>query len=145
MIVAEINNPSDLMTIAHPDREVLQVAGLLLGRGAFGLTQVEPAILDGEDDTILPIMLFGLGDGYEEILKRVNDSKKAELADCMDSLLYCGARDRRVFADAVSGLSPEEALAYRIEYNDDRRSSLNDYCRVARAWADQLRKRETSP
>lgn len=136
LMLYEIINPSDPVTIEAEDLEVARAACLLLGRGAYGLR-------DADDNEALPLFIFGSDEAFEAwekaegfSIERVMGAKLTEVIACLRSAMCCEMRDRIAIRAAV-GDDPE-ALA---RYNDARRSSLNDICGRAFAIAKGMERK----
>lgn len=139
MTIYTICNPSDDYTMVAELDVVAAAAGLLLGGGQFPIER-EP-----DDEHVLPFMAF-MPNAEEWWEKRygqtVDDSLKehrAAIADCLDSVLI---GDRATFDLAVSHMSPEQVDAFRVEWHDKHRTSMNNIGDYARALAKALREPE---
>lgn len=142
MIVYEIINPSDAMTIEAEDDRVAVAAGILLGEGKIGLTSE-----DGRE--VLPLMFLApesyiddfLGKLYPEKLGEFIGAHREAVAKCLESIVYGHLSDRKAIVAAVGVDAAPEALA---RFNDAKRTSLNDFSAYAHQLANGLRKRSAS-
>ncbi len=125
-MIWELINPSDPYTFEADDEAVAAFVCLILGRGAYGL--------DGETEeteNFVPLFILG-GNPIEWFEERYDVAfsdmlKDLRVADALDSMLVCGRRDRQSFKDAIKYIDdPEKIKAYRDEFHDKRRGSLND-------------------
>lgn len=138
-MIYEIINPSDPITIEADDVLVAKAATLVLGEGAYGLT-------DEHGTHILGIYLFGATDeamisegfygGLEGIGTFVRSHVEA-VAACLESAMVCSIRNRVAIRAAVG----DDAGA-SVRFNEARRSSLNDIAGRARKIAALLREEE---
>lgn len=138
MSIYKIENPSDAYTLKADDPKVAQMATLLLGQGAYGLT-------DEQDNTVLPIFL--LGGGSEWLAREFGDHKTwiaehlAELADCLESVIIGGFSARRDVDDALSCMPEDQRADYLKRRHDRQRSSMNDIGQRAQELARALREK----
>jgi hypothetical protein len=136
-MILEIINPSDKVTLETDDPVVAGVCTLLLARGQYGLE-------NENGETVLPILIFG---GAEDWLKqnKIDDLDKyidthmPEMIKVLESVLYGGFDTRELFNKAISSMTPKEALKYRKEWNEKKRSSMTNIGKVYLAYADKLR------
>lgn len=134
----EIINPSDAMTIEADDPKVAQAAILLLGEGKIGLTSET-----GED--VLPLLFFGGGDKWieenfrEPKLGEFIKQNREAIAKCLESVVYGSLSNRKAIMAAVSVVGPEKLREALAKYNDEKRTSLNDFSAYAHELADRLR------
>lgn len=126
-MIFEIINPSDPYTLESDDLEIASVAVVVLGRGQYGMRQI-----DGDKKFEMPIFLFGgedewfkenFGDNAEVVIGRCFEGKKEQLAAALDSVRIGGIEDRNK--------SKEE--------HDKVRSSMNNIGKVAWKYAENLR------
>jgi len=134
-------NPSDPYTIEAPSLDIATLAALLLGQGKYPLTS-----LDGGEN--VPHFLFGgtdawckehFGENLMELSNRLMDTKLAEVADCLDSILYGDAQDRIQFLAETADMNRETFEAARFMRQDAKRSSINDIGERAYRMAAKLR------
>jgi hypothetical protein len=123
-MILEIQNPSDAVTIETDDIAAAAVAIMLVGDGWYGLE-------DEEGEQVVPITALGSGEAWlkEKGITDVEGYMKAnrvKLAEILESVLYGHARDRALFNAAIEKMSKEDAQVYREQWNDKKRSSLND-------------------
>lgn len=138
-MILEITNPSDSMTIETDDITAAGM-GILLVSSMYGLT-------DAEGNTILPITAFGglkkwvEDHGITDIDQYVSNNAE-KIADILDTVLYGKASDREIFNKAIEKMSPEDAVKFRDEWNNQKRSSLNDIGKRCHSVAATLRLKE---
>jgi len=132
--VYDISNPADKYTM-RGERDACIVAALLLGEGAYGLDDVETG------EQVLPFLLVATRDAVDEWLREhigvageglaqyVRDHRRV-VADALASVVI-GRRD--VYEIALAHIPAAEQEAFRAEWHDAHRSSMNDI--GARAWA----------
>lgn len=141
MLLFKIVNPSDPYTITASSLDVATVTTVLLGQGKYPLQS-----LDGGQD--VPLFSFGGADKWcEEVFKenlmelsnRVMDTKMAEVADCLDSVLYGDAQDRIEFLESTEGMTREDFEEARGIRQEKNRSSMNDIGERAYRMAAKLR------
>lgn len=142
MNLYKIVNPSDPYTIEAASLDVAAMACILLGQGHYLLKP-----LDGGEE--VPQFIFGgqdkwcrdhFSEDFVEFSNRVMDTKMADVADCLDSVLYGDHEDRLEFLAATEHMGREEFEAARLARQDDRRSSINDIGERAYRMAAKLRK-----
>jgi hypothetical protein len=138
----KIVNPSDPYTIEASSLDVAVMASVLLGQGNYQFTS-----LDGGKD--IPFFAFGGGDKWTqeyfkeslmELSNRVMDTKLAEVADSLDSVLYGDKDDHVQFLAKTKDMDRNDFMAERIMRQDKNRSSMNDIGERAYRMAAQLRK-----
>lgn len=137
----EISNPGDAYTIQTTDPKAAQMATLLLGNGAYGLT-------DEDDNQVMPIFLLG---GGAEFVKRefggvgawIKDNLQA-LIDALESVQIGGFAARKELDAALACMAEDKRAHYLAQRHDRLRTSLNDIGGAARDMAAQLRKRLVS-
>ena len=138
MQLYEVINPSDPVTVEAPSDLVAGLAGILLGRGAYGMA--------GEDGELaLPLMLFGVGvalaewlakQGEDDLGAALEANRDAVIA-CLRSATLCKPAERASLVAAVraGGGDPVAALA---AFNESRRSSMNNICGRAFGIAESM-------
>ena len=137
-MIFEIINPSDMITIESDEPIIAGLAITLISRGQY-------CINDEQGNSPVPLFIFG---GFDNWLKeqKINDfdawiSKNAlKIADALESVLYGDASDRKIFEAAVSKMSKEDAVKFRTEWNENKRSSMNNIGSVCQQYAEKLRK-----
>jgi hypothetical protein len=138
----EIINPSDAYTMDVPDLEVAAVAIALLGEGRYGLQPLE------EGGEHIPIFMAAGDEWFTEHFSRdltqtyelVTTTKRTELADAFDSVIIGGKNERFLYLKAVDPLTEADRRAFRKEWLDKRRSSMNNIGGRAWALAEHFRK-----
>lgn len=141
-MIFDIINPSDACTLEADDFEVAAIAGFFLGAGRYGLRQ-----LDGERELEMPILMFGadswfqqmFGRSFEESMQWVTRHCHEELTAALDSVVYGDAADRLAFVELTRSMTPEWRTTKRREWNEARRSSMNDIGKQARVLVQRLR------
>lgn len=138
----EVVNPSDPYTIEASSLDVAAIVSLMLGHGKFELRS-----LDGGDN--VPFFAFGGVDEWAqymfkesmmELSNRVMDTKLAEVADSLDSILYGNQQDRIDFLASTKDMNRQMFEASRMIRQDSCRSSANDIGERAYRMAAKLRK-----
>lgn len=135
MSVYEIINPSDPITFECDDDDVARVAALVLGRGAYGVQRE-----DGE--RVLPVLRFGgFDEWYKAFTARVGCTlngwirgNRGRMAVALDTTAVCSLSNRKALLAATKG--DPEAVA---RWNEEKRSSMNNICKAARALAKNYR------
>lgn len=123
-MILEIINPSDEATIAADDIAAAGIAIMIVGDGWYGLKNE-----DGEQ--VVPITALGCEESWlrENGVSNIEAYIKAnrlKMALILESVLYGSISDRVLFNAAVEKMSQEDARLYREQWNDKKRSSLNN-------------------
>lgn len=143
-MIYEIINPSDKATFEAPDDNVAAAAALLLGDGFYGCEREDGeslhtlVVFGGEAAIKHCLGLYFPPDGN---INAFMDARGGEVAAALDTLMYCGAGERKALEAAFDGLGAADRIERLRKYNDERRSSLNDIGRHARQLAENLRAR----
>jgi hypothetical protein len=137
----EIINPSDkvLLIADESDELLVAIAVLMLGEGKAGVRR-------DDDEDVLPLMLFGgfeqwlaaeglTSDTFGETLK----ANRIKIADILETVFYGSMREAKALDLALADLPREQMLAARARYNDEKRSSLNDWGAACLSTAKNLR------
>lgn len=139
-MIFTIVNPSDPYTIEASALDVAATVAALLGHG-----QYEFRSLDGGED--VPFFAFGGADDWcqkhfkeslMEMVDRVMATKKVEVADCCDSVLYGKEEHRKEFLESVASVDQDTREKMRFQFHDTHRSSMNDIGGRAYAMAKKL-------
>lgn len=140
----EIINPSDKYTVQAPDLEIAAVACTLLGEGKYAFQGLD-------NDAEVPLFLFGghdewfsdkFGASFSEVTGRVMAARRAELADCFDSVLIGDEAHRKAFEKGLELIDdPVKREQWREHWLDERRTSMNNI--GGRAWGIARRLRES--
>lgn len=150
MLCYEIVNPSDAATMLAPDREVALAALAFIGEGAYAGRVIARDLRSIGDDEAEPLavpMFFGdtydawwKAAGYtDEPIDTVLRTRKGELVTALRSVAYGSLEDRRTYESAISAITdPDKLAAFKREWEDRRRSSLNAIAKRAWAWADHI-------
>ena len=130
----EVSNPSDEYTIEAEDWSVACVVGLIIGRGQYGLNEV-----DGDHE--MPLFLFG---GLEEWVEAefekpleefMGSVDKIEVANCLNSIVV---GNRANYTLGLGEKTGEEADAFWEVWHDLNCSSMNDIGQYSRNYAAKL-------
>ena len=141
MLLFKIVNPSDPYTLEASSFDVAVTTTVLLGQGKYPLDS-----LDGGEN--VPFFSLGGADAWcqrhfkeslMEMSNRVMDTKLAEVANCLDSVLYGDKEDRIEFFASTEDLSREDFEDARSARQDKSRSSLNDIGERAYRMAAKIR------
>ena len=141
MPIYEIVNPSDTYTIEHDREKVAIAAVLLLGSGAYALS-------DDSGNTVGPMLMFSneeivqkaMQDTFGMTLNEFIDKHKADIIQALDSVLIGGRQSRILFDEAISRMTRKAAAEYAETYHDKMRSSMNDIGSRAKELVEALRK-----
>lgn len=135
----DLINPSDPYTLESDSFEAACVTACLLGEGQYALKA-----LDGDDN--MPLFLMGghnewftrqFGHNFAAALQSIGLDKIAEVCE---SVLVGGAGERHLFNQTVQFVDdPARRAALRREFNQSRRSSLNDIADRAAHLAQEIR------
>lgn len=132
-------NPSDVITFEADDENVL-MAGVLALSARVGLDSI-----GGGDTIMFPFMADKatqqqwLDDRFGGDLVKFREAHANEVADAVSSILYGSPSDRNLFQLATKKMTPEETEIFRAEWNDKKRSSMNDYHKICMEAARRLR------
>lgn len=126
----EIVNPSDQCTLVAESLELAAVCVCFLGEGRYSLKW-----LDCESE--VPLFLFGGSDEWfkknfnsttEESFENAFTNQLTELIKIFESVLLGGKDQRELFELKQKGMNEAEKAAFRIQWNDERRTSMNNIC-----------------
>ena len=143
----EIINPSDRYTLLADDFQLACVVCMLLGNGRYGLQEIG-------GDRHMPILFLGGGDEWAqatfgksitELLEQTTKDRPALAgwAGCLESVLI---GDRATYNAALSKIDdPAKRAAWRDEWHDRHRSSINDIGGFAYKWAANIRAKLAVP
>ena len=138
-MIFDISNPSDPYTPETDRPDLAAVVCMALGDGQYALHDMDgeercPFFMFGDD----PVEWFENEFGYD-LQDAMTDPK---LADVFDSVLLCDAADRQSYYDALKYIDDEEKReAFRAEWLEKRRSSMNNIGKRAMQWAKSLREK----
>ena len=145
-MIYEIINPSDAYTFESEDFRVAVMAMLLVGKGMLG---ARPIGEGSEDAKEMPVLLFGADKWCEENMLPYDemegfmDEHQGEIADALDSVVTGNLTDRKLFMLETKDMTPEEREAFRVDWHDKHRGSMNDigtYCwSVAKALKEAMK------
>lgn len=139
-MIYEIINPSDAYTLKSDDPAIAAVACMILGSGAYGLT-------DEKGVTACPIFLFcGVPDEwmratYNVSIDELLAGRLLEIAAVLESVMIGNFGERADAESAIARMNATDAAAFLAERHDRRRSSMNDIGARAAALAERLRER----
>lgn len=122
----EVINPSDKITFRATLVEAACIADRLRPAWYFVKdvqTDEEPKVDDLETE-------------YDAIWKSAE--KLASYADAYRSFMVGSISERELLEEAVSRMSDDEAKAYRAQWHDKRRTSMNDICRQVWGTAEKI-------
>lgn len=138
----ELINPSDKITFKADSHELACLAVGLLG-GKYGATELDKEG-EGEPRTV-PLWLFGGADEYfqkhfgRDVAGSFTACDKRALAEVYDSFLIGSMSERWAFEKAMSVILDEDKAAFKEQWQDRERSSMNDICAYAYNLARGLR------
>jgi hypothetical protein len=152
-MIFDISNPSDPYLMEAPDLEVAAVAVALLGEGKYGLDEVSMETgREVENGVKVPIFLLGgiqewfqasFNRSLEEVLKHVTGARTAELVACFRGITLGSAKDRIFYLSALSKIDdPEKKAAFAAEWDDKKRSSMNNIGARAQRLAEHFSKKK---
>lgn len=138
-----IENPSDAMTLEADEDLIAALAGLYLGQGRIGIT-------NENDESVLPIFLLGGDEALVSWLKSVGIdgiegmkanllNRKDEIAVCLESLVYGGVAEHKWINQTLKAMDHVDRTKAIYEWNDMKRSSMNDYQKSAFQLAKEIR------
>lgn len=125
-MIYDLINPSDPITFEAPDLKIAALVTIVLGGGQYA---AEP-----EDDGTegVPVMMFGGGPEwwsahFDEPLDGAGDRDGVRLAAALRSVCCANRVDRRLYDSALRAITdPAAREAFVAEWNDQKRSSMND-------------------
>jgi len=143
-MIYEIITPSDKVTFEADDHRVAIAAVILIADGKFGLVDEEG------NDTLLPLLFSnreqieavlvdkGFEDGVKGLEAFIAENKSA-ISACLASSAVVSISDRKALLRALgnSGRELKDALS---DWNEEKRTSLNDICGYAHALSVSLLK-----
>lgn len=140
MKLYEIINPSDEYTMEAEDFREAAVALLSIST-AFGLREI-----GNDKGQEMPPFIFGGMDAWlkEHIcpdgdVQRFMAEHNSGIAAALNSVLIGGVRDRRLFQAAMEAIPDAEAReAFRVKWQDEKRTSTNDIGAAAWAMAEHI-------
>ncbi|MCW0014863.1 hypothetical protein [Rhizobium sp. BT-226] len=122
----EVVNPSDAITFRATVVEAACIADRL--RPAWYFVK---DVQTGEEPKI-----DNLEEVYEAIWKSAD--KLASYAEAYRSFMVGSRSERELLEEAVSRMTEDEAKAYRAQWHDKRRTSMNDICRQVWETAEKI-------
>lgn len=137
----EIINPSDhvMLTADESDELLVAIAVLTIGNGKAGVVRD-----DGVE--VLPLMLFGGSDIWLKDKGLTIDSigawmrsNRTKIAAILETVFYGSISEAKALDAALTELPRDQAIAARSKYNDEKRSSLNDWGAACLSCAKTLR------
>jgi hypothetical protein len=135
----EIVNPSDPYVMEADDRAVACAAGLILGEGAYAL-KAEGA---SGADLALPIFIFGgavewFNETFPTPLESFVPANSKAIAAALETVTIGKFDDYHRLRRAAEALPEDARAAFLTSWHDDKRSSLNNIGRRAKAIAKGL-------
>lgn len=143
-MIYEIINPSDAVTIEAEDSLLASVAVIILGEGAYGL-------YDEDDRAVLPIFRFS---DPEKLMRWLSDNgispdkidefyakNGEEMATILESVVYGKVADRKAILAMTKNMTKTDKAKALADYNDEKRSSMNDIGTAALALAKVFRQK----
>lgn len=137
-MIYDIINPSDPVTMEAKTFEAALIATLLVGGGQYAAKPVE----EGEE---VRLFLFGGFDAWFEErypgkkLDELIDENRADATAALRSFCTGSVNDRRLFDAALTAITDEsKRQQFLAEWDDRKRSSLNQITKRAHAIADQV-------
>lgn len=134
LILFELINPSDCVTFYAPDAVTAECVAGILGSGAYGYHNQDKSITGGltmfktkKLDAVLADAGFAQPD--DALLRRVT-------ADAFASCAYVGFEGRKAYDDALAQAT--DKVAFKIQHDEERRSSLNKICPNAWVTAERI-------
>jgi hypothetical protein len=142
-MIYELVNPSDAVTFeVVPDMtdNVVLMAVVVAALSPLYAAQ------DESGKTVVPMFACEdfdkwMADHGVPGVKAYLDAHILEVATVMESCLYGTIADRQIFDSAVAKMNEVQAVQFRNEWNDKKRSSLNDIGAACVRYAKQLRSR----
>lgn len=144
MALYELVNPSDSCTFQAPTVHIATLVTVLLGGGQYSAT-----LLDKDDATArdIPFFMFGGFDGWWAEhgdggpSEGAGDRGGRPLVEALRSVCYGGAETRRLFDAALAAIDdPAKREAFIAQWNDEKRTSMNNIMGRAHKMADHLEK-----
>ncbi len=150
-MILEIQNPSDAVTINVVGKAgVVTAEDITLAGVAIKLISSGYGLENEQGETVVPITLFGTTEawlkerGIDDIEKYIK-ANAGQLAAVLETVIYGKPSERALVESAIAKMSPDDAARYRRNWNDKRRSSLNDIGRACLETAKSLRKFADKP
>ncbi|NNU66578.1 hypothetical protein G9X67_14995 [Rhizobium sp. WYCCWR 11152] len=122
----EVVNPSDVITFRATVVEAACIGDRL--RPAWYFVK---DVQTGDEPKI-----DNLEEEYEAIWKSAD--KLASYAEAYRSFMVGSRSERELLEEAVSRMTQDEAKAYRAQWHDKRRTSMNDICRQVWETAEKI-------
>jgi hypothetical protein len=150
MHLYEISNPSDPYTMECTDDLIAGVATLFLGDGKYMLKTVDRP---QPEKPLVPLLIFGGEEALQQWCDEHGIGAVSGLSDwaidhaeaiatALDSVAIGSVEERRSFEKVLACISSDEERAKaRNVHHDEKRSSMNDIGRRAKALAKALRTR----
>jgi hypothetical protein len=142
MVLYELVNPSDACTFQAPNTLIATLVTVVLGGGQYSATLLDT---DAPGHRDVPFFMFG---GFDEWWATHGDGGPSDGAadragaaftEALRSVCYGSASTRRLFDSALAAIDdPAKRAAFIAQWNDEKRSSLNNIMGRAHALADRL-------
>ena len=135
-MIYELVNPSDKYTLESATLEPAAIACLFLGEGMYALT-------DEAGQQAVPIFIGGGAEEWyaEKFGRALNDGIKAnmlDVAECLESLVIGNRQD---YDAAMKFIAEDKLAAFKADWHDRHRSSMNDIGRRAARYAKAFREK----
>lgn len=140
MSLWELINPSDKITFKAETHELAAIAVGIMG-GQYGAQELDT---EAEPRNV-PLFLFGGTEEYfqktfgKTIAESFETCDKVTLAEVFESFLIGSMAERRAYEKALSVLPEEDKAAFKADWLDKERSSMNNICARAEHYARALR------
>lgn len=150
-MIFEIINPSDKCTLETDEYRVATFVSIILGRGKYGLNLVGKNVSKEDEEAYhVPMFLFKdpsewIAENFEEnnlddFLDDLISFNAKELSDCFYSVAYTDAEGRDEYNKKLESFKNEkEKLEWMKEWNDEKRSSLNNIVGLAFEYGEHFK------
>lgn len=122
----ELVNPSDYITFKATPLIAAIIGTRIVG---YFVKDIETGAAPDRPDDLM--------DQYEALWR--DGAAKASYADAWASFLIGSPEKRRLFEEAISRMPEGEVEAFKADYHDRNRTSINDICRRCWEVADKVR------
>ena len=136
----EIVNPSDTITFSAPDFITAALVTLLLGGGAYS------AKPENDQAESVPMFFFGGFDKwweerFSEPANYAADRHAATVIPALRSVCLGGFAGRKLYDKALEAIDdPTKKAAFIADWNDQKRTSMNDIMGRAHDLANEMEK-----
>lgn len=145
----DLINPSDRVTFRAADLQIALFVAIAVGDGAYGATEI---LENGEAGLKVPLFLMNGRNAaddfcmenwnlpWEQVEATVISDRPKELCEALSSFIYGDAGDRKLIEELLAALPDEATRETRLaEWNDERRSSMNNIAGRANQLAKVVR------